>query len=187
MDDQHALKILGLSGSLRRASFNTALVRAAAELAPAGVTIELGSFDLVPHYNGDLDTDALRPAAAEAFKQAIAAADAVLIATPEYNYGVPGALKNAIDWASRPAYRSPFAGKPVALLSASMSVAGGARGQGQLKQVLLGMASQVFAYPEFLVPQAQTKFEHGRLTDAATREHLERLLAAFAAWVRKVA
>ena len=111
----------------------------------------------------------------------------MLIATPEYNFGPPGPLKNAIDWASRPAYRSVFRDKPVGVIGASGSVVGTARAQGQLKQVLLGMASQVFPYPELLVGNAAQRFdERGQLTDDETRQRLTAYLRDFVAWVRRV-
>jgi len=177
------MKLLGIPGSIRRGSINRGLLEAAKELLPEGVELTLTEVRDVPHYDGDIDNDDDRPAAVEAFKQAIAQADAVLIATPEYNYGIPGVLKNAIDWASRPAYGSVFAGKPVALLSASPSGVGGVRAQGQLKQVLLGMASEVFPHPEFAVARAYGKFEDGRLTDEDTRKRLGELLVALRDWV----
>ncbi len=179
------MKLLGVAGSLRRGSVNRALLVAASGLLPEGVELQIAPIGDSPLYNGDLDDDEQRPAAVEAFKQAVADADVVLIATPEFNYGIPGVLKNAIDWASRPAYRSVFAGKPVAIISASPSPVGGVRAQGPLKQVLLGMLSEVFPYPEFSVPGAFGKFEDGRLTDDKTRERLIKMLAALQQWVQR--
>ena len=179
------MKILAIPGSLRRASLNRALLVAAQELVPAGVTLVLDDLREIPLYDGDLDDDAHRPAAVEGLKRRIAEADAVLIATPEYNYGIPGVLKNAIDWASRPGYRSVFRDKPATMVSAATSVVGGARVQGQLKQVLLGMAAEVFPWPEVLVGGAHQKIVDGRLVDEATRAHLRELLVAFAAWVQR--
>lgn len=179
------MKILAIPGSLRRASLNRALLVAAQELVPAGVTLVLDDLREIPLYDGDLDDDAHRPAAVEGLKRRIAEADAVLIATPEYNYGIPGVLKNAIDWASRPGYRSVFRDKPATMVSAATSVVGGARVQGQLKQVLLGMAAEVFPWPEVLVGGAHQKIVDGRLVDEATRTHLRELLVAFAAWVQR--
>lgn len=180
------MKIATLSGSLRQASRNTALLRAAGELAPSSLTFHSLSIGQLPLYNDDLKSDEeLREVLA--FRAAIGAADGVLIATPEYNYGIPGPLKNAIDWASRPAYRSAFFKKPVGILGASGGVVGTARAQGQLKQVLLGMASQVFPHPELLVGQSEQKFdESGRLTDETSRELLGKFLVEFERWVAKV-
>lgn len=177
------MKILGIPGSLRRASLNRALLSAAAELAPKGVELAIADLGPLPLFNVDLLEGGQEVEAVEQFKGAIAACDAVLIATPEYNYGLPGVLKNALDWASRPAYRSVFAGKPVAVVSASPSAMGGVRAQAHLKLVLLGMASEVFPYPEFLVPAAHRKFEDGHLVDTDTREHLAKLLGNLVLWV----
>lgn len=175
------LSILALSGSLRQASTNTALLRAAAEAAPAGVTVTVYDYADVPLYNDELGV----PASVESLKAAIAAADGVLIATPEYNYSLSGVLKNAIDWASRPAYRSPFHDKPTGVVSAAASFAGGARAQQHLKTILLGMGTPVFPWPEFLVGSAHQKFVDGRLTDEKTREFLSEYMTGFAAWVRR--
>lgn len=172
-------KILALSGSFRDASYNTALLRAAIDLAPEGVEITIREYRDVPMYDADLDT----PASVESLKADIASADAVLFACPEYNYSVPGVLKNAVDWASRPAYKSPFAGKKTGVISASMAITGGARGQQHLKGILLAMAAPVYAAPEVCVSQAQNKFEDGILTDTSTREALSKFLSGFGDWV----
>jgi len=180
------LTILGLSGSLRKGSLNTALLQAAKTLAPADVLLQIHPIGNLPLYNSDLE-DPAELAPTKALGEAIAAADGVLIATPEYNYGIPGVLKNALDWASRPAYRSVFAHKPVAVVSASMSFVGGARAQAHLRQVLTGMVSRVFPTPEFLVGGAHKKFDQeGNLTDASTGEHLQALVGRFADWIRLV-
>ncbi len=172
------LKILGLSGSLRKDSTNTALLRAAAELAPDGVSLDLYDYRDVPLYDGDLPEQG----SVEALKAAIGAADAVLIATPEYNYSVSGVLKNAIDWASRPAYESVFRNKPTGVVSAAASFAGGARAQQHLKTILLGMGTPVFPWPELLVAGAHKKFTDGKLTDETTAKFLGEYLAGFAPW-----
>ncbi len=177
------MNIITIAGSLRKASINRGLLDAAAALAPSGVTLTELSYRDIPLYDADVAAQGDPPAVA-AFKDAIASADGLLIATPEYNYSVPGVLKNALDWASRPAYRSVFAGTKTAVLGASYSIVGSARAQGHLKQILLGMAAPVFAYPEFLVGGAKDKFDaSGTLTDDPTREHLQRLVTAFVAWV----
>ncbi len=195
-----ALKLVGLSGSLRRASFNSALLDSVAERlkdrtfpgaasAAAGgggdVSVELNivQYRDVPLFDEDLE----KPQSVVDLEQAIYAADAVLIATPEYNYGIPGVLKNAIDWASRPGYNAAFTAKPVAIMGASTGLIGTARAQGQLKQVLLGMASQVFPHPEFNLGQAPSRFTDGKLTDQATLGVLDRYLAALVSWVQRVA
>ena len=172
-------RILGLSGSLRDASTNTALLRYLGTCLPDGVVLDIYDYGKVPLFNGDLEP----PAAVEALKAAIGAADGVLIATPEYNYSVPGVLKNAIDWASRPAYRSVFMGKPTGVVSASASFVGGARAQQHLKTILLGMGTPVYAAPELLVGAGHTKVTAGVLTDEPTQGYARAFAVGFAAWV----
>lgn len=177
------LKILGLSGSLRAGSVNGALLRAAAELAPKGVEVLPYDYRDVPLYDGDL---AEVPAGVERLKAAIGAADGLLISTPEYNYSVPGVLKNAIDWASRPAYASVLRTTPTAILSASPGASGGNRAQQHLRNVLAGTVTPVFPWPEFMVGGAFQKVQDGVLVDEKTRAMLGELVAAFAAWIEKV-
>lgn len=181
------VRIVGLAGSLRSGSLNRALLRAAAEIAPAGLVI--APFDLieVPLYNGDIEADGDPPAVA-ALKQAIAAADGVLFATPEYNHGVPAVMKNAVDWASRPPRGAPLGGKPVGIIGASPGMTGSARGQSQLRQAFEFTNSYCMPQPELLVFKAHEKFDaEGRLIDEATRTYLGRYLEAFAGWVRRFA
>jgi chromate reductase len=175
------MRVLGIVGSLRAGSYNRALLRAARELAPAGMEIE--EFDLreLPFYDGDVEA-AGDPAAVAAFKDAIRSADALLIATPEYNRGVPGVLKNAIDWASRPALASPLTGKPVAIIGASTGRGGTARAQEQLRAGLDYSRADVVSEPEVLVPEAYMLFDpDGRLTDDEARASIAQLLEAL--WV----
>ena len=182
-----ALEVLGVAGSLRAGSLNRALLRAAVDLAPEGMTIE--PFDLidVPLYNGDVEAAGDPPGVA-AFKAAIAAADGVLFATPEYNHGVPGVMKNAVDWASRPPREAPLGGKPVGIIGASPGQTGTARGQSQLRQAFEFTNSYCMPQPELLVSRAHEKFDgQGRLTDPDTARYLQRYLAAFALWVRRFA
>jgi chromate reductase len=172
------MKILAISGSLRVGSYNTLLLAAAGVYLPAGTQLDWATIDL-PLYNEELDGD-IKPPSVIAIKDAIAAADALLIATPEYNYGVPGGLKNALDWISRPAFKSPMVNKPVAILSASKSPVGGARAQAQLKQVLNGMLANVYSAPEFLVPMAQNVFSaEGQLKDEEVVRKLARFIGDF--------
>jgi chromate reductase len=181
------LRILGIAGSLRRASFNRALLRAAADLAPEGM--EIATFDLagVPLYDGDVEADG-DPEAVAAMKAAIRAADGVLFVTPEYNHGVPGVMKNAVDWASRPPADAALARKPVGIIGASPGITGSARGQSQLRQAFEFTDSWCMPQPELLVFRAHEKFDaQGRLADEATRTHLVRYLAAFQSWVRRFA
>lgn len=179
------LSILAFAGSLRRDSYNRALLRAAAERAPDGMAIDVFDLAQVPLYNGDVEAEG-DPEAVARLKQAIAAADGVLMATPEYNHGVPAVMKNAVDWASRPPRSAPLGGKPVGIIGASPGITGSARGQSQLRQAFEFTNSYCMPQPELLVFKAHEKFDpEGRLTDAATGEHLSRYLTAFAAWVRR--
>lgn len=179
------LTILGVAGSLRASSLNRALLHAARDRAPEGMTIEVFDLAEVPLYNGDVEAVG-DPAGVAAFKQAIAAADGVLFATPEYNHGVPGVMKNAVDWASRPPRSAPLGGKPVGLIGASPGQTGTARGQSQLRQAFEFTNSYCMPQPELLVFRAHEKFDdEGRLTDEATAEYLGRYLVAFADWVRR--
>ncbi|MCA9572550.1 MAG: NAD(P)H-dependent oxidoreductase [Myxococcales bacterium] len=174
-----SLDVLALSGSLRAGSFNTALLRAAGELAPAGLTLTLHDYADVPLYSEDLE----RPAGVDRLVEALASADALLLAVPEYNHSVPGVLKNALDWASRPAFRSALRGLPTGVVSASKSFVGGARGQQHAKTILLGMGTPVFPWPELLVGQAHQKFDAtGALTDDTTRTFLGQFMEGFATW-----
>lgn len=179
------LRILGLAGSLRQGSLSRALLRAAAEMTPPGVSIEIFDLIEVPLYNGDVEAQG-DPAAVAALKQAIASADGVLFATPEYNHGVPAVMKNAVDWASRPPRGAPLGGKPVGIIGASPGMTGSARGQSQLRQAFEFTNSYCMPQPELLVFKAHEKFDaQGALIDEATRTYLRRYLEAFAAWVRR--
>jgi chromate reductase len=176
------VRVLGVAGSLRQASYNRALLHAAAELAPADMTIEVFDLAGVPLYNADVEA-AGDPAPVAAFKQAIRAADAVLFATPEYNHGVPGVMKNAVDWASRPPRGAALGEKPVGIIGASPGMTGSARGQSQLRQAFEFTNSYCMPQPEILVFRAHEKFDaEGRLTDEPTRKFLGLYLEAFAAW-----
>jgi chromate reductase, NAD(P)H dehydrogenase (quinone) len=180
------LTFLGIAGSLRRASYNRGLIRAAIDLAPVGSRVI--SFDLadVPMFNADVEAEG-DPTPVVDLKRAIAAADALLIATPEYNHCVPGVLKNAIDWASRPPRRSVLTGKPVAIMGASTGRGGTARAQAHLRDGLAYTNGFVLPLPEVLVDLASDKFdEEGNLTDAATHEDVRDLLVSLGAWTRRL-
>ncbi|MBB6071451.1 NADPH-dependent FMN reductase [Longimicrobium terrae] len=174
------MRVMGIAGSLREGSLNRALLAAAVELAPGGMTIVPyeGLAD-IPMYNGDIDTDELRPASVVDLKRRIAEADALLILSPEYNYSIPGVLKNAIDWASRPGYKSVLGGKPAAIGGASGGGIGTARMQVHLREVLYATLVRVMPHPGLLVGVAQTKFADGKLTDESTRQFLTTFLADF--------
>lgn len=185
MAEPQPIRICGLAGSLRAGSYNRGLLRAAVELAPTGTIIE--PFDLieVPLYNADVEA-AGDPAAVKALKAAIAGADGVLFATPEYNHGVPAVMKNAVDWASRPPASAVLSGKPVGIVGASPGMTGSARGQSQLRQAFEFTNSYCLPQPEVLVFRAHEKFgADGRLTDEPTRAFLAKYLVALADWVRR--
>jgi chromate reductase len=175
------MKILGISGSLRRGSYNTSLLGAAAGLLPDDVEFELwGGLKAVPPYDEDDDTEEA-PAAGAALRQAIAGADGVLIATPEYNSSVPGQLKNAIDWASRPPATNPLRNKPVAVVGASTGAFGAVWSQAELRKVLAATGARVVE-GEVAVGHAPTRFdEEGRLVDENLLEQLEEVVAGLVA------
>jgi len=177
------LHFVVLLGSLRRGSFNAAVARALPALAPAEATIApLGSIGDFPIYNGDVEALGI-PAPVAAMGEAIAKADGVIVVTPEYNYSIPGGLKNAIDWLSR-LKPQPFLDKPVALESASPGMLGGARAQYHLRQTFVMLEARVFNKPEVFVGQANHKIDaSGALTDPPTRDIIAKQLAAFAAFV----
>jgi chromate reductase len=179
------VKVLGVAGSLRGGSLNRALLRAAVERAPPGMKIETYDLIDVPLYNGDVEAAGDPPEVAS-FKAAIRAADAVLFVTPEYNHGVSGVMKNAVDWASRPARDAALNGKPVGIIGASPGQTGTARGQSQLRQAFEFTNSFCMPQPEILVFRAGEKFDaDGKLTDAKTVEFLGKYLEALRVWTLK--
>ncbi|SHK28654.1 NAD(P)H-dependent FMN reductase [Roseomonas rosea] len=180
-------KILGLSGSLRRGSHNSAALRAAAELAPEGVRVTIfeGLRD-IPPYDDDLRTGSGYPSSVEAFRQAVREADAVLIATPEYNYSIPGVLKNAIDWASRPP-EQPFDNKPIGIMGASQGLLGTARAQYDLRKMCVFLNAYPLNKPEVFIAQSGGKVDAaGRLTDEATRGFIAQLVVALRDWALRI-
>ena len=181
-----ALSFLGVAGSLRRGSYNRGLIRAASEVAPPGLSVSAYDLTDIPLYNADVEAEG-DPEPVAAFKRAIAAADALLIATPEYNHCIPGVLKNAIDWASRPPRQSALSGKPVAVMGATPAPSGTARAQAQLRDGLTYTNGLVLPLPEVLVGLARDKFdEEGNLLGAETRGEVRELLVALAAWTRRL-
>jgi chromate reductase len=172
------MRLLGLAGSLRAGSYNRGLLRAAAELTPAGTVFEEHDLRGLPFYDGDLEA-AGDPVSVIELKDVIRRADALVIATPEYNRGLPGVLKNAIDWASRPALASPLAGKPVAIMGATTGFAGTACAQQQLRDALEFPGALVLQQPEVLVSEAYLRFDgNGDLVEEEVREQITELLAA---------
>lgn len=187
MSDQKPLQFVSLLGSLRKGSFSGAVARALPALAPTGTTVQpLGSVGEFPLYNADIQADGF-PAPVLAMGEAIGKADGVIIVTPEYNYSIPGVLKNAIDWLSR-LPSQPFAGKPVAIQSGSPGALGGARAQYHLRQTLVFLDAHVLNKPEVMIGQIATKVDaaSGELTDEATRTFITTQLQAFAAFVRRL-
>ena len=180
-----ALEFVGISGSLRAGSFNTGSLRAAAELAPDGMTITLADISEVPLYNDDVRAIGI-PACVETLRAQIAAADGVIISTPEYNYSVPGVLKNAIDWLSR-TEPQPFAKKPVGIIGASPGAIGTARAQYDLRKSFVYLDAYVMNKPEVMIASAHTRFDaHGELTDQPTREFLRAMLIALRDWTHRL-
>ncbi|MEX2425034.1 MAG: NAD(P)H-dependent oxidoreductase [Acidimicrobiia bacterium] len=170
------LDVLGISGSLRDDSYNRALLEAAARLA--GNDIEITLFDIgdLPHFDADVEAEG-DPEPVKAFKQAVRSADALLIATPEYQHGIPGVLKNALDWASRPPSDSPIGGKPTAIMGATVGAFGTARAQQDLREVLIYNDCPMVMTPEVLVADAASKVdESGEFTDEETLDFVRRLL-----------
>lgn len=171
------MKVLGISGSLRQASYNTMALRVAQKLAPAGMAIEIADISAIPMFNDDVRA-AGEPAAVSELKAKVRAADGILLVSPEYNFSVPGVLKNMLDWMSRPP-EPPFTGKPVAIMGASGGPLGTARGQYHLRQVLLYMDTFVVAKPEVFIGNVQTKFNaQGELTDETTAKFIADLLVS---------
>lgn len=186
MDSVKPLHLVTLLGSLRRASYHAALARALPALAPEGTTITpLGSVGEIPHYDADLQAEGF-PEAVLAMGAAIKAADGVIIVTPEYNYSVPGALKNALDWLSR-LPDAPLAGKPVAIQTGSPGLIGGARCQYHLRQILVFLDAFVLNKPEVMVSQiaAKVNADSGELTDQATLDFVATQLKAFGTFARR--
>jgi chromate reductase len=179
------VRILGMAGSLRRGSFNAATLRAAQELTPPGMTIEIFDIAPIPLYNEDVREQGF-PAPVEDLRARIKAADGLLIVTPEYNYSIPGVLKNAIDWASRPP-EQPFDDKPIGLMGASAGMLGSARAQYHLRQCFIFLNALVMSRPEVMIPQAHNKFDAaGKLTDQATGDFITAHLVALKAWVLRL-
>ena len=177
------INILGIVGSLRKASYNHAALRAAQGLLPAGAVLNLIELHGIPVFNQD--EEMAPPAAVLEFKRRILTADAILFGTPEYNYSVPGALKNAIDWASRPHGNSAWTGKPAALMGASPGNLGTARAQYHLRQILVGFGMPVVSQPEVMISQAAQHFDpDGKLIDTPTRERIQKLLSALVQLVK---
>ena len=181
------MNILTICGSLRQASYNRMLMRALPSLAPAGMKLkEAPPYDKFPFYNAELHADGKFPEAVTAFADAIRGADGVIFVTPEYNYTIPGALKNAVDWVSR-LKEQPFKEKPVAIQSATQGPLGGGRMQYHMRTMLVFLNAFVFNTPEIFVGLAQNKFDDkGELKDEATKDFVKRQLEGFAKFVERL-
>ncbi|HEU4621883.1 MAG TPA: NAD(P)H-dependent oxidoreductase [Burkholderiaceae bacterium] len=176
-------RILGIPGSLRAGSYNRAALEAARELAPTGVSVDIYTLDDIPIYHGDHEQPLPEPVVR--FKQAIREADALLFATPEYNYSIPGMLKNAIDWATRPSGDNAFAGKAAAIMGASPSLLGTARAQYHLRQVFVYLDVHAINKPEVMIGQAAQRFDaNNRLTDEKTRALIAQMLTSLVDFAR---
>jgi len=179
------IQILGFAGSLRKQSYNRALLRAARELVPENATLEIFDLEGIPPFNQDLENDP--PEKVKHFKASIRAADTILIVTPEYNYSTPGVLKNAIDWASRPYGDNAFEGKPVALMGASVGMLGTARAQYDLRRSFVFLNMYPMNQPEVMIPFAQDKVDgNGRVKDEKTRQKIRELLEGLVIWTKRM-
>jgi chromate reductase len=177
------LTILGIAGSLRKKSYNRAALRAAQLLAPENVKLEIFELDGIPMFNQDEEQNP--PEKVKQLKARIRAADAILLVTPEYNYSIPGVLKNAIDWASRPYGDNAWQGKPVAVMGASVGAQGSSRAQYHLRQVFVFLDMLPLNKPEVMIGNASQRFdEAGNLVDEDTKKHIRELLESLVNWTR---
>ncbi len=166
MAETPTYRLLAISGSLRRESHNTAVARSLAQTARPGIAIEVLTLEEVPLYNADRDDPP--PAGVAALREAIAAADGLIVVSPEYNYGIPGVVKNALDWASRPGFKSVLKDKPALIVTASPGAGGGARAHAPIRDALAAALSRVVVRPQVTIAQVAGKMTDGRLTDQAT-------------------
>ncbi|HEY2121818.1 MAG TPA: NADPH-dependent FMN reductase [Candidatus Acidoferrum sp.] len=164
MNSEDQVQILGISGSLRRASFSTAILKTLARRAAPSMLIDVVTLEEIPFYSEDLDRSPGPPAVAN-LKRRVAESDGVLIATPEYNHGIPGVLKNALDWASRPAFQSCFKNKPISIISSSRAFTGGVRAQYQLRETLISMHAHLVMGHEVVIGGVHTKFSDSEYND----------------------
>jgi chromate reductase len=179
------IRILGFAGSLRKDSYNKSLLRAALELVPKDAELETFDLEGIPPFNQDWENQP--PEKVKEFKAKIRAADAILIVTPEYNYSIPGVLKNAIDCASRPYGDNAFEHKPVAIMGASIGAMGAARAQYHLRQCFVFLTCFALNQPEVMVPFANDKIDkNGKLTDQKTRDKIRELLESLVSWTRRL-
>lgn len=179
------IRIAAICGSLRAGSYNRMALEAAGRAAPDGVEVDVIGLQGVELYDGDVEARGWPPGV-QALRDRVAPADAVLFGTPEYNYSIPGVLKNAIDWMSRPTGAGPISGKPAAMIGASTSITGTARAQAHLRSVCFYNAMPLLATVEVLIFRAEDKFDDaGQLVDETSREKIAELMAQFVAWIRR--
>jgi chromate reductase len=180
-----SIRILGIAGSLRRDSYNRAALRAATHLLPEGVTLDVFELDGIPGFNQDEENNP--PAEVAELKRRVREADAILFVTPEYNYSIPGVLKNAIDWASRPYGDSAWSGKPAAIMGASIGTIGTARAQYHLRQMFVFLNMFPINQPEVMIGNAAERFDsQGNLKDEATKDIIRQLLQNLVEWTRRI-
>ena len=179
-----SFRVLGFCGSLRQKSYNLIALKTAGELMPAGLTLQIARFDDLPMYNFDVQEKGWPPAATR-LRDEILAADALLFASPEYNWSVGAPLKNVIDWMSR-FQPHPFMNKPAAVFSVTTGPVGGARGQYDLRRIMAGLGVHWLAKPEVFIGMAAGKFAEGKLTDETTRKFLTDEMVAFEDWIKRV-
>ena len=182
-DNRKPVHILGISGSLRKESYNTRLLHVAEELLPEGMSLDIFDLSPIPLFNQDLESQI--PEIVADFKTRIAAADGLLIATPEYNYSIPGVLKNALDWASRPPRNGPLNDKPLAIIGAGGRF-GTTLAQQHLRQIVSHLNMHTLNSPEVFVQRPWEKFEERVLTDERTRSHLSQMLDAYYDWILRL-
>jgi len=183
-DIQNSIKILGIAGSLRRGSYNRAALRSAQKLVPKDAVLEIFELDEIPSFNQDLEKQP--PESVINLKEKVRSADAILFVTPEYNYSIPGVLKNAIDWASRPYGDNAWDSKPVAVMGASVGMLGTARAQYHLRQVFVDLNVYPLNKPEVMIANAAERFDKdGNLTDQKTRGMIKELMDALVVWTIK--
>ncbi len=179
------VRILGIAGSLRRGSYNRAALRAAVQLVPKGATLDVFELDGIPGFNQDEEQNP--PAKIVDLKKRVREADAILFVTPEYNYSVPGVLKNAIDWASRPYGDNAWSGKPAAVMGASIGATGTARAQYHLRQMFVFLNVMPINKPEVMIGNAAERFDAaGNLTDEEAKKHIRQLLQSLVDWTRRI-
>ena len=179
------MKIIAISGALRKASTNTGLLRALKDVAASGIEIDIATLHGIPLYDGDFEKQSGKPQSVKDMDARIRSAAAVIIATPEYNFSIPGVLKNATDWLSRGG--SPFKSKPVGILGSADGPLGTGRSQYHLRQNLQGLEALTMPKPEIFVGHSSTKFDqNGNLTDGDTRERLQEWLHTFVTWAKQV-